>query len=275
MNSDEDVDNFIEHNTKRAQRRLKVLQRQSTPSHKAATTSQKKRKTPASAPAPSKCSAPTPKSLVAVASTPKAPAKSFQHSLAPVSTGSCGATSVGATEQEHDTQQQQQAEDAQGLSAAALAAACLASTSGQDPDCSAGPDSAMAGPSPVAQQNCYRDSEVQESSTLEAPAEAEAADYAAAETEATETDAPADAACPVCGSLLADMSSTEAGQAAHVNACLDAAAAAHKAEVLRNTVTHAAAVMATADECEQQQEQQQQELEVIDVADVEEDIATW
>ncbi|WIA30015.1 hypothetical protein OEZ86_000112 [Tetradesmus obliquus] len=68
------------------------------------------------------------------------------------------------------------------------------------------------------------------------------------------------------------MSSTEAGQAAHVNACLDAAAAAHEADPPVDTATDAAAALAPEDTWEQQQ---QQESEVIDVADVDDDVASW
>lgn len=274
MEVEEDVDDFVELDCKRAQRRLKVLQRQHTPSHKAATTSNQKRKTPASAQTSSKRSALTPKSFAAVGSTPKAPAKSLQHaSPAVASADDCCTAGAGANQQRHDTQQLQQAANvAETGSAAVLAPTCLVSSPEQEvPD--VGPDSGVAEPSPAAQRNSCRYSGVQQINPFQAEAAAEAAGCAVAAAGTADSDAPTSAACPVCGSRLADMSSTEAGQAAHVNACLDAAAAAHEADPPVDTATDAAAAIAPEDKWEQQQ--QQQESEMIDVADVDDDVASW
>jgi hypothetical protein len=304
MNSGDESDDFVEHNSNRAQRRFKVLQRQHTPGHTAATASQKKRKTPASAPISSKRSAATPRSIKLFGSTPKGPAKSLERSPAPTSCGSRRA--ADAKEQQHAPQQQQQqqfnihpnsspaageplpmpscstaAGDAQDGTAAAGVAACLPSTCQQQqaeqPDQEhvklAQPGGFDTRPEHLAHQNSCRYTEAEVTVGIKAAA-AEAVEAGGPLTALVAADqhAPAGAACPVCRSSLADISCTEAGQAAHVNACLDAATAADEADLPGAMEASSPAAAAAAEGG--RQEQQQQQPEVIKV-DAEDDVTAW
>lgn len=65
--------------------------------------------------------------------------------------------------------------------------------------------------------------------------------------------------CPVCGTSFSTITTTEAGRAAHVNACLDSAA----------TVVHAGVQSPTAAAAPDVEEQQ------IEVVEVEDDLADW
>jgi hypothetical protein len=308
MESGTDSDDFVENNTKRAQRRFKVLQRQHTPGHAAATASQKKRKTPASAPKSSKRSAATP--VTSISTAPKAPAKTLEHSLALSSCGSRKAADAKeqqqASQQQQQQQQQQQpglehptsitaarqpltmppcsmaAGDAQDGLRAARVAACLPSTCQQQQQqaqdttltgLSIQPDGFDTRTSDLAQQSC-RYSNAEEPVEIDSAAAEAGASLAAATPH--QLQASAAAACPVCGASLADISSTEAGQAAHVNACLDAATATDAADSPGDAAAGPAEAEAVAaiQQGGVQERQQQQQLEVIDV-DAEEDITAW
>jgi hypothetical protein len=275
MNFEDGSDDFVEHNAKRAQRRLKVLQRQSTPSHKAATTIQKKRQTPAPAPASVKRSLPTPRSFVAASSTPKAPSKPLQHVSAPSSVSISTATSVGDKQQTQSTRQlQQAAEYAKGEATAPSVAESHVLASGQQqPEA----DSSHGTPPAVAEQDWRHSADVVPEVDPCAVADTPVPKGGDAAGAAAVCEAPTVATCPVCGLVLADLSSTEAGQAAHVNACLDATAAAPQAGLPGEAVLEAAAVSDPA--CNRQQEplqqQQQDELAAAADADAEENITTW
>jgi hypothetical protein len=132
------------------------------------------------------------------------------------------------------------------------------------------PDGCDTRPSYLAQQSSGRYSEAERLVAIDSAAAEAGGSVAAAMPD--QHDASAGAVCPVCGCSLADISSTEAGQAAHVNACLDAAAATDAADSPGDAAVEAAAAVAAIEEGGAQQQQQ----EVIDVdAEEEEDITAW
>jgi hypothetical protein len=133
------------------------------------------------------------------------------------------------------------------------------------------PDGLDTWPSDLAQQGSCRYSNAEEPVAIASAAAEAGASLAAPPPE--QHKAYAAAACPVCGASLADISSTEAGQAAHVNACLDAATATDAADSPGGAAVEAAPALAATEEGAAQKQQQQQ-LELIDI-DAEEDITAW